>query len=224
MLAAIGPPSPQGRSALSSKGDKRRMVKSAIRVLDILEHVSRTEDGCTHAEIARALSIPPSSLTALLRDLTQSNYATLDEATGRYTVGPQVLHLSSGYMRNLSIVRLGQPVLLELFRELNEYTSLSVPRDTEVTKVFEYAINDPRAYAIQIGESGPMHALAAGKAILAHYPVALQKRLVERLRRGGYVLAFRHAATDSSMAEESCAPTGLKYLKAITLTGALLLT
>lgn len=162
------------------------MVKSATRVLDILEHISRSEDGCTHTEIATALSIPRSSLTALLRDLTRSNYAAFDEATGRYTVGPEVLHLSSGYMRNLSIVRLGQPVLLELFREVNEYSSLSLPRETEIIKVCEYAINDPRAYAIQIGESGPMHALAAGKAILAHYPPTLQKRILERMELTAY--------------------------------------
>lgn len=162
------------------------MVKSAVRVLDILEHVSRSEDGCTHTEIATALTIPRSSLTALLRDLVQSSYLALDEATSRYTVGPQVLHLSSGYMRNLSIVRLGQPILLELFREVNEYTSLSLPRETEVIKVCEYAISDPRAYAIQIGESGPMHALAAGKAILAHYPPAQQKRLLERMELKAY--------------------------------------
>jgi DNA-binding IclR family transcriptional regulator len=173
-------------NAVSFEEDPGVMVKSAVRVLDILEFVSQAEDGCSHSEIVSGLAIPPSSLTALLRDLTQANYIAYDDATGRYTVGPQVLHLSNAYMRNLSLVRLGQPILLELFRELNEYSSLSVPRETEIIKVCEYAINDPRAYAIKIGESGPMHALAAGKAILAHYPQAVQKRVLEKLELKAY--------------------------------------
>ncbi|RYZ00913.1 MAG: MarR family transcriptional regulator, partial [Comamonadaceae bacterium] len=50
------------------------MVKSAFRVLDLLELLAGTGRAMTHSELARRSGIPKSSLTQLLRTLVQRGY------------------------------------------------------------------------------------------------------------------------------------------------------
>lgn len=180
------------------------MVKSAGRVFQILELVAQHATGCLHSEIAKKLAIPRASVTALLRDLLDLGYLTFDEKTKRYSLGPQILTLSNAYLRSLNIVQIGEPILREIFRDVGEFTSLVIAKDTTIVKVCEYAPPDPHGYHLQIGESGPMHATAGGKAILAYVDAALRERLLDRID-------FR-AYTDKTIRTKAAL---LKELKAI---------
>lgn len=157
------------------------MVKSAVRVFEILKFIAAHDSGCLHSDIARALGIPRASLTALLSDLRELGYLTFDPTTKQYTLGAEILSLSFAYLRNLNVVRIGAPVLRDIFNEIREVTSLVIAKDTAVLKVCEYAAPDPLAFHIQVGESGPMHASAAGKAILAHLPIPQRDALLSRM-------------------------------------------
>jgi IclR family KDG regulon transcriptional repressor len=185
------------------------MVKSAVRVLRILELIGQCKDGCLHSQIASALKIPGGSLTALLADLQELGYIYYDEKTRRYFLGAEVLSLSSAYLRNLNIVQIGEPILRDIFREIQEFTSLVIAKDTEVIKVCEYAIPDPLAYHLQVGESGPMHATAGGKALLAFMPPPLFEYVASRLE-------FRRYTKHTIGSREAL----IKELKAIR-TGAI---
>jgi DNA-binding IclR family transcriptional regulator len=154
----------RARDAVFSGGT---VVKSAVRTVDILSTLAHADGGMLHSEIADQAGIPPSSLTALLRDLLDLRYVDLDPHSKRYSLGPAVLALSSAYLKNLNLAKVAEPTLRELFRQVNEFTSLVVINGGEVTKVREYAVADPFAAHLQLGESGPLHATASGKAILA---------------------------------------------------------
>ena len=157
------------------------MVKSAVRVFEILQFIATRNVGCLHSEIAQGLGIPRASLTALLSDLRELGYVTFDAETKRYALGAEILTLSHAYLRSLNIVQIGKPILRDVFHEVGEVTSLVIAKDTVVVKVCEYAAPDPLAYHIQVGESGPMHASAGGKAILAHLPLPLRDDLLGRM-------------------------------------------
>lgn len=157
------------------------MVKSAGRVFDILRFLSTQSSGCLHSEIAHALAIPRASLTALLTDLRELGYVTFDPKSKRYSLGAEILTLSNAYLRNLNIVQIGEPILREMFQEVREVTSLNIAKGAMVVKVCEYAAPDPLAYHMHVGESGPMHASAAGKAILAHLPTEVRDHLLESM-------------------------------------------
>jgi DNA-binding IclR family transcriptional regulator len=105
-----------------------------------------------------------------------------DANTKQYALGSEILTLSNAYLRNLNVVRIGAPILRDIFNEIREVTSLVIAKDAMVVKVCEYAAPDPLAYHIQVGESGPMHATAGGKAILAHLPLTLRDDLVSRMQ------------------------------------------
>jgi DNA-binding IclR family transcriptional regulator len=157
------------------------MVKSAVRVFGILKFIAEHDKGCLHSEIAQGLKIPRASLTALLSDLLDLGYVLFDEKTKRYSLGAEILTLSNAYLRNLNIVQIGEPILRDVFNEVHEFTSLVIAKDTAVVKVCEYAAPDPLGYHLQVGESGPMHATAGGKAILAYLPVHMRDALIERM-------------------------------------------
>ena len=84
------------------------MVKSANRVLSILETIGASKHGLTHAEITAALQIPKSSLTALLFDLTDREYLLQNKLSKRFTLGPKILILAGKYLENTDIVDYGR--------------------------------------------------------------------------------------------------------------------
>jgi len=143
------------------------MAKSAFRALAIMEFVAQCKTGATHSEIAAALSIPKSSLTALLRDLEQPGYLHFEEATARYSIGSQVMFLANAYLRNLNIVREGAPIVHRVFVELNEFTALTLPQGDDCVVVCAESAASPLAHSLNLGERLPMLANAAGRVILA---------------------------------------------------------
>jgi DNA-binding IclR family transcriptional regulator len=143
------------------------MAKSAIRVLEIMEFIAAQYRGPIHKEIAEQLDIPKSSLTALLRDLSNSGYVSLDPESGRYSIGSEILVLSHAYLRNLDVVRVGQQLVSDVFLVTNEFTALSILRGNEYVIVCADVAPTVLGHARQIGDSGPLVGSAAGKVLLA---------------------------------------------------------
>ena len=90
------------------------MVKSADRVCNILRLVCPRKNGLRHAEIARTLDIPSSSLSGLLASLLEEQFLSLNALTQRYSLGPQILSLAGSYLDGLDVVEHSKPVKLSL--------------------------------------------------------------------------------------------------------------
>jgi len=146
------------------------MAKSALRVLQIMEYVAAQRDGFTHTDLARALDIPKSSLTGLLRDLVSTGYLHKSADSGIFTIGVQVLPLANAYLRGVNIVRLGQPIIGRLFAKIHEYSMLCIPSELEYVIVCAESVPTPVAHSLQIGHRGPLFCSAVGKAMLAFMP------------------------------------------------------
>ena len=144
------------------------MVKSADRVMQILETIGSSEDGKTHGELASSLHIPKSSLSLLLANLLDRQYLSMNSADKRYVLGPQVLVLAGRYLSSLDIARLGQPVLRKVTRVIDESAEIAIKRGNEMMIIAKVDCSRPLARIIQMGERAPIYATAGGKAILAH--------------------------------------------------------
>src|SRR3546814_16066677 len=68
-------------------------VKSADRVLNLLELLAFTPTAQSFTELSQALAIPKSSLFQLLKNLLNRGYVRQDEDTGRYLLGDKVRDL-----------------------------------------------------------------------------------------------------------------------------------
>jgi DNA-binding IclR family transcriptional regulator len=144
------------------------MVKSADRVIQILEAVGLEREGVTHGELVSALNIPKSSLSSLLATLVERQYLSLEKPSKRYALGPQILVMAGRYLHGLDIARLGQPLLHKITEVTDESSQIAIKRGRDIMIVCKEDCSRPVARVIQIGDRAPMYATAAGKVILAH--------------------------------------------------------
>ena len=146
------------------------IVKSADRVIQILEAIGERKDGITHGELSKSLNIPKGSLSRLCANLVNREYLSFDVVSKLYTLGPQILALTRLFLANLDIARIGQPVLHELTMTIDEDTEIAVMKGTDVLIVCKESSTRPLRRVIAIGDRYPMYATSAGKAILAYLP------------------------------------------------------
>ncbi|MDA8305553.1 MAG: IclR family transcriptional regulator [Deltaproteobacteria bacterium] len=144
------------------------MPKSAERVMRILDLCATARDGLKNVQIAGALHIPPGSLSILLSRMVKNGYLTLDPIGKRYTIGPQVLALTSRYLAGLDIVELCHPVLKQIVALTGEAASTGIRRAYEVFFVAKVDSTQPLSRVVTIGSRVPLHASASGKIFLAH--------------------------------------------------------
>jgi len=144
------------------------MVKSATRVIQILEAVGASKNGISHADLSAALNIPKGSLSLLLADLVTHDFLSLrKEEERRYVVGPQVLVLAGKYLTDLDIVQLGRPVVHEVMNTTDESSALAVRKGDEMLIVYGENCSQPLKRTVEIGYRAPLYTTAGGKAILA---------------------------------------------------------
>jgi DNA-binding IclR family transcriptional regulator len=152
-------------------------VKSAIRVCQLLNTLA-TQASLTHTETAQQLAMPKSSVTALLATLEAEHFVQRDPTGRRFLLGSQVLALAHRYIANLDLARLGQPVVDALVAQTGESAALSIVSGSDILVVAKANCQQPLQRTMQLGERAPMHATAAGKAILAFLPPAEIERVV----------------------------------------------
>lgn len=157
------------QAANPSNPNPSNTVKSALRTLDIIEFVVAHPQGPIAQDIAAALDIPVSSLSYLLGTLAEREYLIRDGR--RYRAGPG-LHRLTAPAADLTLADRVEPLVKLLRRELDETASFMVRTGWEVEALVTDASGQALRYAIEPGHRKPLHALAAGKAILATLPEA----------------------------------------------------
>lgn len=148
---------------------KTKKVKSADRIIQILELLASRSEGFTHVEIATCLAIPKSSLTGLLKSLTDSDLIEIDLRIGTYSLSFGVLKYARAYHEKSDLISTAKPLLNRLVVRTNEACALTLRRGADVIVVWK--VDDPNAgrpsLSLQLGQTGALHASASGKAMLA---------------------------------------------------------
>lgn len=139
-------------------------VKSAMRTLDIIEFVVAHAQGVVAQDIAGALAIPVSSLSYLLATLVERDY--LRREGRRYLPGPGLERLRAP-VGEVPLAERVAPIVRALRSELNETSSFLLRRGWEAEALVTEASDHALRYAIDPGARRPLHAFAAGKAMLS---------------------------------------------------------
>lgn len=145
-------------------------VKSATRVLDLFEFLSRWDSEKTHAEIAEDLGIPKSSLTQLLKTLVRRGYLSYDSASKGYQLGHSIAKMAKRTNERNELIALAGPVLEWLTKETGETSALNVMKGdkTEVAATITGAHR--LTYTMRPRDEAPLYATSGGRAILANLP------------------------------------------------------
>jgi len=167
-------------------------VKSATRTLDILEFVVGSRRPVSAAEIAAALAIPVSSLSYLLATLIERGYLTRNGRS--HLPGPALARLHPDETVGALSDRV-YPVVRSVSLQLNETVSFFVRHGFEMEAIAGEVAPQALRYTIEVGRLVPLHAFAAGKAILATFSEA---ELADYFAAGG-----RDVFTESTLTSEA---------------------
>lgn len=177
-------------------------VKSAMRTLDIIEHVVARPEGVVAQDIAAALAIPVSSLSYLLNTLVDRGY--LARAGRRYAAGPGLERLRAAPIA-LSPIARARPLVRALRTRSNETSSFFTRHGWEVEAAVTETADHSLRYSIAVGVRSPMHCLAGGKALLA----ALDQAALDRY----FAEAERPRFTDATIVDEAALRAELERIR-----------
>ena len=147
-------------------------VKSAMRTLDILELLAHQGRPLSASEISATLGIPVSSLSYLLTTLLDRDYLSRERRF--YRLGPAIARFGAAAAEPSLADRVA-PIVRSVSRDLNETVGFFVLRVFEIEALATETGLQALRYALEVGRRAPLHAFAAGKALLATFPERMLK-------------------------------------------------
>jgi DNA-binding IclR family transcriptional regulator len=170
-------------------------VKSAVRVLEILEALAASPDGVGFSELGRKLSLPKSSLHSLLFTLTDRGYASFDPEQRCYSLGIRVWEQGQAYTRHRDVLREARRVMEGIVATVNETVQLATLDGTENVYLAKVDCSHPVRLQSEVGRRLPAHATGLGKVLLAELP---PEALHARLEAQGLASFTPRTVTDHS--------------------------
>ncbi|HVO55040.1 MAG TPA: IclR family transcriptional regulator [Solirubrobacterales bacterium] len=148
-------------------------VKSAVRVLEILETLAAHAQPMPTMAIARECDIPKSSAHHILNVMLERNYVTYHDHERAWGLGVSIFEVGSAYLRRTPLQRLGRPLLEGVCADTGEACHLAILHGTDVLYLDkEQPAWDGPNLVTDVGVRLPAHLTAVGWAILAELPEA----------------------------------------------------
>lgn len=144
-------------------------VKSAARALDLLDEIASHGPG-TQLQLSQRLSIPKSSLHALLRTMVDRGWLETDQTGSVYRLGIHSLVVSSAYVDGDPILARAAPVLDEIAAATEETVHLGRLDGAHVIYTAKRESAHPLRMHSAVGRRLPAYATSLGRAILAGRP------------------------------------------------------
>jgi DNA-binding IclR family transcriptional regulator len=155
------------------KGTSRTsQVKSADRVLDIMEMLATTPHGHPFVELGRQLEIPKSSLHSLLAVLTERGYVEYDLQHRTYSLGIRTWEVGQAYLSHQDLLSNALPLMQGVVDEINETVQLAVLDGIENVYLAKVDCSHPVRLQSEVGKRLYAHATGLGKVLLASLPEA----------------------------------------------------
>lgn len=152
---------------MTGAGDDFVPVKSADRVMAVLELLSRRRRRCSLSEISQELGIPLSSLHGILRTMQRRMWLEVDETNTRFGVGVQALLVGASYPGGDPLVARAEQVLDWLSERTGETVHYGRLEGAHVVYLAKRECRYQLRMHSGVGLRVPAHAVSLGKAILA---------------------------------------------------------
>ena len=170
----------RGRPPLSGASETGGEVQSLDRAMGLLE-ILAAGDGALLSDVARRAELPASTVHRLLTTLQRRALVSQDPATGLWTVGVGLFRIGSAYLRIRKLPEIARPVIQRLLEEVGETVNVSMLDGREIVCVAQAESHAAVRAFFRLGRRLPVHASAAGKAILATASPAIRDTLLDGL-------------------------------------------
>lgn len=144
-------------------------VKSAERVLQVIDALTASDSGLTFAQLCDSLALPKSSAHGLLKTMIDGGYLILG-ADRCYRLGIRVWEAGQAYTRMFDLPATAKPFLVAARDALNETVQLAVLDGYENVYVAKEDGNQRLMLVSHVGGRLPAYATALGKVLLAGLP------------------------------------------------------
>ena len=146
----------------------REHVTSVERALSILELLASRNQGFTTSEISRAVGVPKSSTSYLLRTLVGRGYVRRDDETGQHTLGIRILSLGGQAVQGMALRELAMTQLRQLVEVTRLGAHLAILDHGDA--VYIERIESPGFIKMDIwsGRRVAPQVTAVGKALISH--------------------------------------------------------
>ena len=151
------------------------------RAFALLRLLAGEPQGISLSEISVQLDMPKSSLSSILKALTEQEF--LDRKGVLYTLGPESYALASVILSGRSIRQIARPYLRKTMEKCGETVLLAVPDPDMRHATYIDSIESPQAvrFVVTIGTRRPLYANASGRLFLAHMPEEQRKAYLKEV-------------------------------------------
>jgi len=149
-----------------TKANAAGAVKSAARALDLLDEIAANGPG-TQLQLSTRLSIPRSSLHALLRTMTDRGWLQTDPTGSVYQLGIHSLVVSSAYLAGDPVLARAGAVMDQISSATEETVNLGRLLGSDVIYTARRESVHPLRMHSPVGRRLPAYSTALGRAILA---------------------------------------------------------
>jgi len=167
--------------------DEAYRVPGLERGLRILGEFSRKEPVLGAPEISRRLQIPRTTVFRLLQTLESMGFVERANRDPSFQLGAAVLHLGSGYLKSLPVIKQGLPVIERLRDRIGLTVHLVIRDGTDIVYAAraEGPSSKPGNFKVNLGTRLPAHATVHGQVLLSDLDFEELAKLYKatRLRR-----------------------------------------
>ncbi len=145
-------------------------IQSIERAAAILRLLSGPSRRLGVAELSGELGLPKGTVHGILRTLQYVGYVEQDRDSGKYQLGPALLHMGSSYLDGNELRTRALNWADALAAQSGESVRIGTLHENQVLIVHHVFRPDDSRQALEVGALMPAHATALGKALLAHHP------------------------------------------------------
>lgn len=155
---------------MQDDAEKGPRVKSAERLLDLIELVAAHGGALSFPTLGQLTGFPKSSLHALLAVLSSRGYFAFDSQTRTYSLGLKVWENGQAYRQSRDIVADSRDAMHAIVADLNETVQLASLDGAENVYLAKVDSTHPLRLQSDVGGRLSAHATGLGKALLAALP------------------------------------------------------
>ena len=156
-------------------------VRSVDRAASLLLALGECAGEAGVTELARRLGLHKSTASRLLATLEKRGLVEQDEESGKYRLGLVVIRLAGRAEQTLDLRSIAMPELDRLARSTRETTGVGILSGEQMVTVAQADGPNLVAMGDWTGRGAPLHAVAAGKVLLASLP---EREILRLVRRG----------------------------------------
>lgn len=155
-------------------------VKSAERVLDVIDYLTSADEGATLMELSKRLDIPKSSMSQLLGTMARKNYLVKTEGN-IYKLGYKLIIAGNKARTSNDIYSASISILKNKVVVTGETLFLAIRSSTEIIYLAKVDSDNSHRTTAQPGVRKPLHSTGLGKTFLTYEDEEVREQLLESI-------------------------------------------